>query len=398
MRGLFGVRVFGVVLGLLFASVQQSIAGHGRPPPTCPFGSGYDDGCAKANTDGSFINSTFFSYAKQSGQGKYYSAPGVPSDHPPPWNVAGVDYPVGYSTSRKLKDPAISPLPAGCTYSATGSDSGGAIVVCNHIANVTFNGWDFSLHNCTHLDIKNYTSGTVKILGSKFVNGPNCSIKNGYLVTVEDPSPTDVVFKHNSFDGNALNYPTSLGAMLILNNVGSTTLKYNAFLHSPGRPISSSSVSALLVAYNYWEGFVYQDSDGHGEVIINVLEKTNIKPSIVYSFNTVLQPNNVFIDGTTAMFYASTSQSNATIMAAKIDHNTSVANLNAGQVTTSAASAETSYDTYGTVLFEQNYMDPTGAYSCFVSISNPVYLNQPVFTGNVNMINGRAVDKFNSCQ
>jgi hypothetical protein len=397
MHKLCSVQVLGLVLAVVFGSAQPSMAGH-RTPPTCPYGKSYDDGCAKSRADGSYINANFFSFAKQSGQGEYYSAPSTPSNHPPPWNVAGVDYPVGYPTSRKLKDPAAEPLPAGCTYSATGSDSGGAIVVCNHVANVSFDGWDFSLHGCTPLDIKNYTSGVVRILNSKFVNGPNCSTRNGYLVTVEDPAPVNVVFESNFVDGNAKKYPTSLTAMLVLNNVRSTTLKYNAFLHSPGRPISSSSVSKLDVAYNYWEGFVYQDSDGHGEVIINVLENTFVKPSITYSFNTVLQPNNVLINGTTAMFYASTSQSNATIMATVIDHNTSIANLNAGHVTTSAASAETSYDTYGKVLFQQNYMDPTGAYSCFVSISNPTYLTPPVFSGNVNMINGHTVDKFDSCK
>ena len=55
----------------------------------------------------------------------------------PAWNVAGVDYAVGYAAGTALKDPMTGPLPAGVTrYSA------------NHIFQITGNnvvisGWDF---------------------------------------------------------------------------------------------------------------------------------------------------------------------------------------------------------------------------------------------------------------
>jgi hypothetical protein len=133
-------------------------------------------------------------------------------------------------------------------------------------------------------------------------------------------------------------------------------------------------------------------------VMINAFG-TMTQPSATYSFNTVLQPNNVMADGGTAAFYLSNGQSGGTILEGQVDHNTSVVNLNGdnGGVTVSAASAETSYDNYGSVLFQQNYMDPTGAYFCFVSTGNETFQSQPVFTGNVNMINGRAINGYNSC-
>ena len=79
-------------------------------------GAGYADGCAAAPATGQFIQPDFFTMVRQSGQSQYRDASGKRSDHPPPWDVAGVDYPVGHITSdTKLLDPIKNP-PAGCTY------------------------------------------------------------------------------------------------------------------------------------------------------------------------------------------------------------------------------------------------------------------------------------------
>lgn len=79
-------------------------------------GAGYADGCAAAPPTGQFIQPDFFTMVRQSGQSQYRDASGNRSDHPPPWDVAGVDYPVGHTTpDAKLLDPIKNP-PAGCTY------------------------------------------------------------------------------------------------------------------------------------------------------------------------------------------------------------------------------------------------------------------------------------------
>jgi len=375
------------------ASAQQKSKAH----PTCPYQTGYDDGCASTFADGNYINNNFFSYAKQSGQESYYSGPNTPSSHPPPWNVAGVDYPVGYHTSHKLQDPATEPLPPGCTYSATGSPSGGAIVICANVANLKLKDWDFSLHNCTVVDIKSNVTGIIIVKDSKFVNGPNCSVKNGYLLMIENRSMAEFRFQHNFVDGLAQQYPTSLIGLIVPYVQGKMTVKYNAFLHAPARPITSIDEGPLLFAYNYWEGWVYQPSDGHGEVAINYLGDNKNQPSIAYSFNTGLEPNDVCANCGTSVWYPTGGGQNTSIGSVLVDHNTSVVNTNNGQVTTAAAAAETAYNTYGSITFQQNYMDPTGAYECFISTSNPTYVTAPVFDRNINMKNGKTVTDYGYC-
>jgi hypothetical protein len=390
--GIGGAIAIALIAGTVSAGPASARSNH----PSCKY-SGYDDGCAKAYADGNFINPNFFSYAKQSGQGAYYSAPNTPSDHPMPWNVAGVDYPVGYSKGRKLQDPAVDKLPTGCTYSATGSAAHGAIVVCSKVNNLALKGWDFSLHNCTVLDIKSSVTGTITIKNSKFVNGSNCSVSNGFLAMIENSTIANFKFEHNYVDGLAHQYPTSLIGMIVPFIQGRMIVKYNAFLHSPARPMTSNNEGPLEAAYNYWEGWVYQPSDGHGEVVINYLGNDKHQSLIAYSYNTALEPNDVCANCGTSVWYPTGGGTNTRIDNVIVDHNTSIVNLHDGQVTVAAASAETSYNTYGAVSFQANYMDPTGAYQCFISISNPTYLTPPEFVGNINMKNGKTVTDYGYC-
>ena len=70
-------------------------------PVTCLQGSSYADGCAGANQTAAVQTSSYFtSYAPQNGQ--IYSTR-------PPWNVAGADYPVGYTSNASitLANPAV---------------------------------------------------------------------------------------------------------------------------------------------------------------------------------------------------------------------------------------------------------------------------------------------------
>lgn len=376
--------------GLATSNTSPSTA----PTSGCSYGSSYADGCLGVASYGNFQNSLFFSYGKQSGQRQYYNAAGLASGHPPPWNVAGVDYPVGYSTVSPLKDPAAGGLPAGCTYNPRGSRAGGAIVVCQRIKNVTLQGWDFSLHNCTVLDIKNDTTGTITLSNNKFVNGPNCSITNGYLATIENSAKADLVFTHNYVDGLAKTYTTSLTAMIGMHISGSLTVTYNAFFHSPGRPLSGSALGAMYFAYNYFEGFVYHSTDSHGEVMLDLFNGTQLLQT--YSFNTVLQPNDV-INGSTTTFYLSTGAAGtgSTIVKAQVDHNTVVINKAvSGVPSTAAALAETAYDIYGSVVLNDNYADGTGSYKCFISTSAPVYRAPPILTGNISMLTGKPVNAY----
>src|SRR3569833_1347867 len=83
----------------------------------CPRASaGYADGCAAAPPTGQFLQPDFFSMARQSGQSQYRDASGARSDHPPPWNVAGVDYPDGLFSSVALLLVPFLFLFVGCAF------------------------------------------------------------------------------------------------------------------------------------------------------------------------------------------------------------------------------------------------------------------------------------------
>lgn len=84
-------------------------ASYTPPPSVCPKGNSYADGCAGANTNGQFVDSTFFTTSRVSWGTPYVSTP--------PWNVAGVDYPVGnYTADASLLDVKQN-IPAGCSIS-----------------------------------------------------------------------------------------------------------------------------------------------------------------------------------------------------------------------------------------------------------------------------------------
>ena len=240
-------------------------------------------------------------------------------------------------------------------------------------------------------------TGKIVMDNNKFVNGPNCGVTNSYLMMIESQTYADFKFEHNYVDGKAQQFPQSLIGLIVPFVQGKMVLKYNAFLNAPARPVISMDTHAQLFEYNYWEGFVYQIDDGHSEVVMNYLGNDKYQPSITYSFNTGLETNQACNCGA-AMWYATGDGQNTSIGSVMVDHNTSIVNKTKdGEVTLSAASAETSYDTYGSVVFQQNYMDPTGSYECFISTSNPTYKTPPQFIDNVDILNGKTVTDYGNC-
>ena len=160
---------------------------------TCPQGSAYSDGCSGAPVGGNVQYPNFFtSRAPQSGQ-TYATRP--------PWNVAGVDYPVGIPSATVLQDPSTATLPSGCSYSSN-------IVTCNGSGNLTINGYDFSLHNCIFLDIYGYT-GTITIENSNFAMGSStaCQSNFGLLTLESSTNGSSLIVQDNVFNDNAPTYP-----------------------------------------------------------------------------------------------------------------------------------------------------------------------------------------------
>ena len=74
MNRSIGTGSLGVLLVVLGTAGPCLAASPPAKNRDCPYGKAYSDGCAHAYPDGNFVNGDFFAYAKQLGQGNYYSA------------------------------------------------------------------------------------------------------------------------------------------------------------------------------------------------------------------------------------------------------------------------------------------------------------------------------------
>lgn len=538
-----------IPLGVLFATQAVAAPAPGAPNPNCAKGLDWNDGCLEAPVDGVVKYPNFFSdstkgyvrpgVARQSGQAAYAKTP--------PYNVAGVDFPVGYSAAAFAgKDPTVTP-PKGCEYYATGSALGGPLVECNHARGLDIEGYDFGLHNCVPLDIKNGNTGPIVIKNNRFVNGSNCtrteavatgytgdafpgyirgatlcagvptqgSVEPGfdvlgpvakdtkiiapgtgacaggfkaylinnsqgvgsalfpvklaqatttltvtgmesgrialgqtiqarsdtisiraakvtaagsgqgatgtytissasftasqtfnlgrtqnYLVTTENGLTSPVTFTQNYVDGDGIDRPIALSAAAALYTAAPVTVKYNAFFRIQARPVSGNTAQALDVEDNYWEGFVYDRSGGHGEIVIDAYSTPTAQPSVIYRNNTVLETANAAPKASAASIFATSGQEGTEIVRAVIQYNTTVVNSNHGVYTVSAAGVETAYATYRHVDIDSNYMDGTGSLFCMWTSGGAKYETpspNPAFRNNYNMVTGHKQNDFGVC-
>ncbi len=343
------------------------------PAAQCPRGVSVADGCVAAPASGSFqILTSFSSQAAQSGQTWVNS-------HPWPWNAAGVDYPVGYSMSVPLGDPATAVLPAGCAYQATGGIGGAPRVFCDRlpshigVINPTIQGLDFSLHGCVVLEFSQNVIGTVTVQNNNFKSGPNCAVTSGYLIKLDGGS-ANLVLKYNQIDGNAQQYPAALAGTIQDNSpTGSLTMEYNAIINSPQRPVNSYTSGNIVDRYNYIDGWVlYNPVLEHGETLLDQPGPRISVASVIHAFNTVLLPAAEIANSTTAPFFLSGTPGGYNFFASStVDHNVVVTNLAdgvPGQYTTSAALAYIDWGLFGTVTVTNNYVDPTGAIFCTLNV------------------------------
>lgn len=344
----------------------------------CAYGSVLPDGCPGSPIGGNVQYADFFtSRAKQSGQ-TFVTRP--------PWNVAGVDYPVGIPSATVLKDPSTAALPSGCTYNSN-------IVTCNGSGNLTIDGYDFGLHNCIYLDIYNYT-GTILIQNSNFAMGSSAPCQNNYgLIDIEaTTSGSSLIVQNNVFNDNAPTYPTAANYLDVW-DVGRTTgtslYQYNAFLASIGRPIETTSGGNWTAQYNYIEGLNY-GSTAHGEFEMIASAAANV--NFTAQFNTILNPAD-YGGGATAIWYISAGQPNGqTFGTVNLNNNTTVINLfggAGGSVVVSVADTEFAANPVTTANILNNYLDPTGSFFCYLNAITNINM-----AGNINLTDGSSIIDF----
>ena len=226
----------------------------------------------------------FTSYALQSGQ--HYSTR-------PPWQVAGVDFPVG-APPDGLRDPlAAGVLPVGCTYLTKRN-----WVFCGG-PDVTLDRLDFSLHGCMQAVFDARVTGTVTVSNSKFADGPGCESGPGSsLVVSAGVTSANLVFARNDVDGKAGDLQAwtqcnpvgkCMSHNVMWRTTGSVTIENNAFLNTAARAVEAEVGVSVVYRGNYVEGI--WGNTAHAE--FQLANSAGTTPTFLLANNTFLQPPNM---------------------------------------------------------------------------------------------------------
>ncbi len=185
-------------------------------PGACAMGSSYADGCPGANANSNFINPSLL----------------AGESFPPPWNVPGVNYRVGYDTTTTLKVPGVDALP-GCA-----SFSGGTVNINSN--NCTLTGWNFSGDG---IQINGVTGATIT----------NCKMVSSasYIYALPGSDNLTITFCDLDIQGGG---GTIQGGLISNRGGGTFTLQYNRIANSGGDLVQFQGASGTLVAqYNYFD-------------------------------------------------------------------------------------------------------------------------------------------------
>jgi hypothetical protein len=286
--------------------------------------SSYPDGSAGAPVDGNQQQPNFFkTYAPQNGQ-TYVTRP--------PWNVAGVDYPVGIPAANfPLKSFVTGSLPAGVSYDA----SSNTLTISG--PNVTLSGWDFGINGGVYTEVSASATGNLAIINSNFLNGSRSSAQY-FWIFVDAGCTANFSFLNNVVNGQAAQGLLQPYQVIGNQGTGNLTVQYCAFLDMNARALVFPNDGGTGVGgntniqFNYFEGQNY-NSGLHGEwTSINGGGSVARCQSINISFNTFLQPAN-FGGGMTAPLWVSTGDAGSlvTIEALNVSNNTNVVNAFAFQ-------------------------------------------------------------------
>ena len=315
----------------------------------CPRGTSYvsaGDGCQNAQASGSVRRANYFTGFVE---GKTYPAR-------PPWNVAAVDYAIGYAGT--LKDPAVSGNLPACV-----SGSGNMLTADADIQPCVIDHLDFSLHGGICFNVTGTKGQTVTFSNDKFASG-GCTLYHGFIET-QSGSKANVVAKYNEFDDK---YSCKCGGDFTVLGINNLTLQYNAFINVTGRVINTGNGSggAINSSYNYVEGI--GNGWEHGEIV-----EINTGNPVVYNE----QWNNYYATNTnccdTALLYIDSGPPNysgpGVITSSNASYNVLIARPNPHQRNSVSVAAPIWIQTaggggvtFGALTVNNNYIDASGSY------------------------------------
>jgi hypothetical protein len=333
-----------------------------------------DDGCAAAPADG-FRNPNLLA--------KY-------GRNRPPWNVAGVDYPVGIPATRKLRDWQT-------LGSVRGIDLYDNYVRCDgrgaaHPSSrpVVLDGVDFTMHGGTYVYVPTGGCTGLTIRNSLFGASPNWNgcTANPYYAIQDQNTGMPLTVERNTF--NMKNCPVGQAAMIYAD--GWTKVTYNYFGHIQGQVLQApAGAYDIDYRFNYIEDCCYT----HNHMNFQEFGTTANAKTDRVEFNTTYLYENLLGFGEEFQFYGNQG---GTLQSAVLANNTIIA-LDTGGCQAHQEGCLVSYAIHGSVgskpptmlgsqpFDHDNYFDPSGMYGPYYPGSVNGWSNQ----GNIDMVTGKII-------
>ncbi|WP_116399356.1 hypothetical protein [Methylovirgula sp. 4M-Z18] len=314
--------------------------------------------------------------AGEGSQRAFHSAP----QHPallagfvarPPWQVAGVDYPVGVPPQVLLKAPNAENLPKGTALRPE------AIHIIG--PDVTLDGYD--LTDLTVM-IDDSASGTVTI--------KNCGASKGVVIRSTVDATAQVIVSHCTLDGGGM---ASDPNFQIIKVWCPLTVTYSWIKNGPGGIQSSAS---LIARYNLLEGFAWSPGAHANAIYIrgthNKADRAIIEYNTIYSQSARNEENlpvgigaAIAFFGDGGNFYNSTVSRNVVIAALP-----GAASYLIGFYVPTHASATGGKITYNYLASVNGFnRTDSGAFGAFYPRSPG--LEQADYSANVDMNTGRTI-------
>jgi hypothetical protein len=309
----------------------------------------------------------------------------------PPWNVAGVDYAVGYAAGTVLKDPMTAALPAGVKR-----DSAHHVFLITG-NNVVLSGWNFSLEGGWQVLATNANNPIIE--NNYFKIGANglqpinlLGVPNGY-------TGQGATIVNNVIDGNNVDIG---GLGLIATSRGGTfVIQYNLIenagsdLIDAGADTLASGVATTYdVRYNVLKD-AGQQTSGHPDWFQTFAN--NHYNNITINYNTVVQTS--YPAGGGSQGFTLDGNANAplaTFDGGSVSNNTIIVTSTPVGATGYAFRFSTDLIN-GKFTVANNYIDPTGLsngginYDIRQSIAGGPYHGTIESFGDVNMVKGTVI-------
>jgi hypothetical protein len=388
VAGTYSINIVATEAGTTGSPFTQAetITATAHVASACPQGTTYpDDGCSGAQGNSTVTLPNLFTSPVNYGQR-------------PPWNVAGVDYPVG-PDSGPFVTPTASNLPSCASMGSGGSNN---YVIINsapcEIRHYNFNGiclgWSSSI-----------TSGTITIDNNNFILNSGCNPAStvfvGYPENGDGTGTQQVIFEYNKIDLTFSRTDTSCGGPCVSESVafnggtkngsGSAAgviFEYNYLYNGQGNVIQIDGPNSFTAEnhYNLIRDFGSPGSHSDGQYTNGSSGSARVI-TINSTYNTTSYHNPANANGTGPYTYGSQINSGYGLVGGVIDNNTIIINYGPGVIGFGRAiyCCGSGYSPVGMDV-SNNWVDYTGSYGFTYEITTPTTCH-----GNVNLNIGATI-------